>query len=156
MRRRYSTQILGKNMHTLVYHISTEDLHLKTIKPEIPVNFFTKHNIGDCKTNRIAFHTSIEGALTTPENMQMGIYNVYVPEMEIAYKDFYFPKTSEVPIRNLTDEVWLKQETRLYLIGKIVVLRKSQDSFKFSFTENDKRKRLIINKYEWKWLICNI
>ena len=156
MKKRYSTQIIAKNMHTLVYYVTSEDLHMKTIKPEIPVNFFTKHNIGDCVTKRIPFHTSIEGALTTPENMDMGIYNVYVPAMEIAYKDFYFPKNNEVPIRNLTDEVWLKQDTVLYLIGKIVVLRKSEDNYKFNFTQNDKRKRLIINKYDWNWLTCNI
>ena len=148
-----------QNTKTLVYYISQEELNGKAIEPSIPNNFFTKHKIGDTTTNRIVFHTSMDGALISAEPIEKGFYNVYVPYEIIPYKNFYFPKEKESPTSSLTNEVWLKEKTYLSYVGKILILGKSEepkDIFKYPFTSNGKRKILLLNRYKWKWVFCHI
>lgn len=148
-----------QNTKTLVYYISKEELDGKSIEPVVPNNFFTNHGIGDITTKRVVFHTSMDGALISPLPIEKGFYNVYVPYELIPYKKFYFPKQKESPISNLTNEVWLKEKTYLFCIGKILVLGKlngPKDVFKYPLMVDGERKNLIINRYNWKWIFCHI
>ena len=130
-----------------LYHLSKND-NLKTVKAEIPDNYFTKNGYEENKTERACFAPSINKCLMgLSRNCKGEELYVYIPDGEY---DTYKPSKEEVPDSVVTGETWIKQDTKVKCIGKIKVLGDSgKDGREFKY--GDKKAELY--DWDWKWLV---
>lgn len=138
--------VLKKNPKNL-YFIS--DKNIEMVSPRVPDNFFTRNGYEDSETKRICFCTSIDKCLMAlSQNILNKEFNVYQPDDINKYKIFK-PSIDQVPDSCITGELWIKENVKLTLIGRIRVIDDDgKDGIRFKYA-NDKYAELYGWKYEW-------
>ena len=125
-----------------LYHISEHE-GIKELHPSIPSNFLTKNGYEENKTPRVCFTNSIDKCLTAlSENCENKKYYIYTPDADY---NVYTPSTSEVPDRNITGEVWIKESVKVKCVGKILCTDSYGDPLKYKYG-ND-----TAELFKWKY-----
>jgi uncharacterized Fe-S center protein/ribosomal protein S18 acetylase RimI-like enzyme len=145
--KRIDEEEIEESYRPKLYHLSKND-NLKTVRAEIPDNYFTKNGYEENKTERACFAPSINKCLMgLSRNCKGEELYVYTPDGEY---DTYKPSKEEVPDSVVTGETWIKQDTKVKCIGKIKVVGDSgKDGHEFKY--GDKKAELY--DWDWKWLV---
>lgn len=130
-----------------LYFISDKDI--KELIPRVPNNFFTKNGYEDSTTKRICFCTDVGKCLMALSQNVLGKeFNVYSPDGISKYKVFK-PTLDQVPDSDITGELWIKENVKLTLIGRIKVTSDDgKDGVKFTYGDNHQAELYGWN-YEW-------
>ena len=130
------------------YFISTTNMNSKTLKPKVPVNFFTKNGYEDSKTKRVCFAPSIDQCLMGMSyNCTGKEFYVHIPDSDVS---FTTPSQKDVPDSKITGEIWATDEVKLRCVGKIKVLKdKGTPGKKFTYGNN---KTAELYEWDWKWI----
>lgn len=130
-----------------LYFISDKDI--KELTPRVPNNFFTKNGYEDSTTKRICFSTDIDKCLMALSQNVLGKeFNVYSPDDISKYKIFK-PTLDQVPDSGITEELWIKENVKLTLIGRIKVTSDDgKDGVKFNYGGKYQAELYGWN-YEW-------
>lgn len=125
-----------------LYHLSEYE-GIKELHPSIPSNFLTKNGYEENKTPRVCFTNSIDKCLTAlSENCENKKYYIYTPDGDY---DIYTPSISEVPDRNITGEVWIKESVKVKCIGKILCTGSYGGPLKYKYGNN------TAELFKWKY-----
>lgn len=130
-----------------LYLVSTfPDLNGEIIKPTTPNNFLTREKVGDYKTPRICFYTSIDQALIAMDQNLVGkeLY-IYQPR-NIDQDSLYKPTISEVPYTILLDEYWYLGKVELRYLTSITVEKKNKELV-YHYGPRSTKRAL----YSWIW-----
>lgn len=130
-----------------LFFISTfSDLDGEFVKPIIPNTFLKREKIGDYKTPRVCFYTSIDEALTAMDQNLVGkeLY-VYHPR-NITQDSLYKPTISEVPYTILLDEYWYLDKVELKYIAKIKITKQGKE-LTYHYGPRSTKRSL----YKWSW-----
>lgn len=130
---------------TKLYRISeSSNWDGAVISPRVPRNYMTDNGYEDDKTPRVCFSTSINGCLRAMSaNLKNKEFYVFIPDGKY---DFYRPTVKEVPDQLVTNEVWIKEDVKLKMIGKIHVSEAKDRPMRYNYG-TDKYAEL----YDWKW-----
>ena len=130
-----------------LFFISTfSDLDGEFVKPVVPNTFLRREKIGDYKTPRVCFYTSIDEALTAMDQNLVGkeLY-VYHPR-NITQNYLYKPTISEVPYTILLDEYWYLDRVELKYIAKIKIIKQGKE-LTYHYGPRSTKRSL----YKWSW-----
>jgi hypothetical protein len=129
-----------------LYCISKEDLDGKTLKPRIPINYFTMNGYEDNTTPRVCFAPDVGKCLTAlSQNCTNKTYYVYEPDGEY---DIYKPNDIAVPDSKITGELWILKPVKLKKVGKIYCSGDDgKDGMLFNYGNNS--AELYGWDYEW-------
>ena len=124
------------------YFISEKDLGDVTLKPRVPRNYMTKHGYEDSETPRISFAPSIDQCLAgLSQNLDDKTFYVYEP-VDISKCEVYKPNSKAVPDSDITNELWITNETKLKPVKKIKITgNRGEDGKVYSY--GDKQAMLF-------------
>lgn len=129
------------------FFLSKTSMDDEVLIPRIPDNFMTKNGYEDNTTPRVCFSKSIDGALTAlSRNLEGEELFVHIPDES---HNIYNPTIKEVPDKNITDEVWIKEKVNVRMIGKIKVLKAKPNGKDYTYGDN---KKATIYFWNWEWL----
>ena len=131
-----------------LYFISQfPDLDGEFIKPTVPNNFLKREKIGDYKTARVCFYTSIDHALTAMDQNLTGkeLY-IYQPR-NIDQDSLYKPSIDEAPYTILLDEYWYLDKVEVKLLTSIKVENKDSKELVYHYGPRSTKRTL----YSWNW-----
>ena len=130
----------------LIFHLSQKDLDGSTLYPRIPDNYMTQNGFEDCKTKRISFSKSIDGALIgISANLKNKEFFVYQPIKENVKIQNITNK--EVPDALLTGEIWVIEPIKIKKICKIRIIEALEPPLKYTYGNH------IAETYAWKWVL---
>ncbi len=107
---------LNNIKHNRFFHISTNDLNNKILKPKIPFNTFIESGYENKTIPRISFSTSVDYCLMAlGKNIKGYIFNVYEP---YDYKNIKIINNDEIIKKNILLMLNILKRFGLYLIVK--------------------------------------
>lgn len=130
-----------------LYFVSTlSDLDGEFIKPIIPNNFLKREKVGDYKTARVCFYTSIDQALIAMDQNLTGkeLY-IYQPR-NIDLDSLYKPSIDEAPYTILLDEYWYLDKVEVKYLTSIKVENKKKELV-YHYGPRSAKRTL----YSWNW-----
>ena len=129
-----------------LFHLSTDNLDGKVLKPRIPSNYLINNGFEDGTIKRVCFSTSIDGCLSgMSSNIKDKEFYVHVPDEKVKVK---VPSKEQVPDVNITHERWILSDVKVKCIGKIKVFDAIDPGFTYTYGKNNKAT-LYKWKYEW-------
>ena len=129
------------------FFLSKVSMNDDVLIPRIPDNFMTKNGYEDNTTPRVCFSKSIDGALAAlSRNLEGEELFVHIPDEK---HQIYNPTIKEVPDKDITDEVWIKEKVNVKMIGKIKILKAKPKGKDYIYGDNEKA---TIYFWDWKWL----
>lgn len=130
-----NTKLL-KNYSGKAYFVSTSS-ELKTLKPRVPDNYFTKNGYEDASTPRVCFAPSIDKCLAgLSQNLDGKKFTVYSPA-DIKKHSVYKPNKKAVPDSVITDEMWICEPVKLKKVGSVRITgNRGTDGKTFSYGKN--------------------
>jgi hypothetical protein len=140
-----------------LYHISSNKLHGKILKPQIPDNVFVKLGVENNTLKRISFAPTVDYALLVTElnKLKLGpnILDVFEPEDYSKIKltlSKYLAMRGLVPQANKTREHWILNPVKVIYAGQIKLLKR-----KDKFIETVVNDIHIIRNYYWNYEILD-
>lgn len=136
--------VVTESSNINLYHLSTNNLDSKILKPRIPDNFLVKNGYENSTIKRVCFATSIDKCLRAMSYNIKGIeFYVHIPDKKY---NTYKPSVKEVPDCKITGEIWIREPVKLKCIGKIKVIKdKGEPGLKYQY--GDKEAEL----YDWDY-----
>ena len=140
------------NRNVSLYHISKFDISNNILIPRIPDNYFTRNGFENNTVKRISASTTINGCIAglsmNCKNMEFFVYKlVPLPYNNNSLK-IKVPTTKDVPDCKLTNEIWILNDAKCELVGKIKVLDSINKPYKFKYGNNEAE----LYYWNYKWL----
>ena len=139
------------NRNVSLYHISKIDISNNILIPRIPNNYFTRNGFENNTVKRISASTTINGCIAglsmNCKNMEFFVYKLVPPYDNNSLK-IKVPTTKDVPDCKLTNEIWILNDAKCELVGKIKVLDSINKPYKFKYGNNEAE----LYYWNYKWL----